>query len=43
MGVSNITWTGNSVSWVSNNDNVIYQCNESGMAYYMVVLMDASE
>ena len=43
MGVSNITWTGNSVSWASENGNIIYQCNESGKTYYMVVLMDASE
>ena len=43
MGVSNITWTGNSVSWASENGNIIYQCNESGKTYYIVVLMDASE
>ena len=43
FGISNITWTGNSVSWASENGNISYQCNDSGKTYYMVVLIDASE
>ena len=42
-GISYTTWTGTSVSWVSNNNEPAFQCNVSGMTYYRVVLMDAGE
>ena len=42
-GISYTTWTENSVSWVSYNDSLTYQCNVSGETYYMVALLDAVE
>lgn len=42
-GISYTTWTENSVSWVSYNDSLTYQCNVSGETYYMVALLDAGE
>lgn len=41
-GLSQVTWSGNSVSWASTMQDMAYQCNQSGYTYNMVVLMDVN-
>ena len=36
-----ITWSGNSVSWVTTSNNVAAQCNTKGETYLVLALLDA--
>ena len=38
---NNVTWSGNSVSWISMFENDLTQCNKKGATYLALALLDA--
>ena len=42
-GYNTATWSGNSVSLKNGSNSMASQCNESGMVYQVMALMDANE